>query len=115
MADILNGNGSKLLTNLKTGGIAGAVIAAIASLGYAEIQREENDILLQNNTILVQMAQSESVACRNAIVKAYTRGSNDEVIRKNAEDSAVRPTRQQSKAAGIANEENRKIETINEH
>ena len=89
-----NGNGSigsKVAQGLKTGGVAGAVIAAIASLGYAEIQREENDILLQNNTFLVEMVQREAIACREQIVKAYTRGVDAEVKRADEASNDIVP------------------------
>jgi hypothetical protein len=63
--------------NLKKGGVAGAVIAAIASLGYAEIQREENEVLLDTNTQLVQMVQKEAITCRDQIVRVYLECNND--------------------------------------
>lgn len=62
--------------NLKKGGVWGAVITAIASLGYAEIQREENETLLETNTELVRMITKEAVDCRNQIVAAYQRGKD---------------------------------------
>ena len=57
--------------NLKKGGVWGAVITTIASLGYAEIQREENEVLLETNTKLVEMVQKEAITCRDQIVQVY--------------------------------------------
>ena len=35
-------------------GVAGSIIAALSSLGYADIQRRENNALLETNLALIQ-------------------------------------------------------------
>jgi hypothetical protein len=57
--------------NLRKGGVWGAVITTIASLGYAEIQRSENETLLTTNVKLVEMVQHEAIGCRDRIVEVY--------------------------------------------
>jgi hypothetical protein len=58
--------------NLKKGGVAGAVIAAITGLGYAEIQRRENHSLMETNTALVQTITNQAENYRDQLVRVYT-------------------------------------------
>ena len=61
-----------VISNLRQrAGTWGAVITAIASLGYAEIQREENVALLETNVKLVEIIIKDASVCRETVIKAY--------------------------------------------